>query len=186
MNTDNQKNAILWIEQNESEDSPLRRPNEPTNVINQMNNLTLDSNNTTRNNEQLSMTTASSSPNTTTNNVVQSENLTNIISTSRLSVNAREWYPRNFTQQSTSIQNRLNRIKHESEQQQQAQQSNEIENNYDAAITITRVKEIINAITYDPGKFETLLDSILEIVQPYYEDVDTVDSLADTIFEQVP
>lgn len=174
---DNQKNTILWDGQ-ETQEAPLRRPREVPNVTNALGNLSLDSNNS--NNEPVS-----SSLQVQTENI--QNNLANIISHSTLSADAVEWYPANFRQVS-SIQSRLSRVKvHEPEQNEQEQETDDADANYtcDVAINITRMKEIINAITYDPGQFETLVDAFLEIVTPHFQDVDTVDTLADMIFDQV-
>lgn len=179
---DNQHNKTLWDGQTNSDDRPLRRPRQTQNITNDFENLSINlSNTTTTTNEQQT----SPSLHVQTENI--QNNLTNIISNSRLSVHADEWYPPNFQRPVSSIQNRLSRNKvHESEHQN-SPQSNDLETSYicDAAINITRLKEIVNVITYDPGQFESLLDVFMEIVTPHFEEVDTVDALADMIYEQV-
>lgn len=184
---DNQESATLWDGQTDVDDRPLRRPRahqqppEPkplpplTTIIDDLENLKLNSGTESDSQEPLLIP-------------VQTETLqNNIISTSKLSVNAREFYPRDFVQP-TSIQNRLNRRKvNETDQNVHQQHSNDLELSYvhDAAINITRLKEIVNAVTYDPGKFERLLDAFMEIVAPHFEEVSTVDALADMIYDQV-
>lgn len=101
-----------------------------------------------------------------------------LVKRSTLSVDAKEFYPASFniTQNTASpastksVQDRLNKYKH-------MEQSVNREQDY--------LYETIALLTCKPGKFDSILPSLLQNLQPHFNDLEFISYITQVIFEQV-
>ncbi|XP_018322542.2 polyadenylate-binding protein-interacting protein 1 isoform X2 [Agrilus planipennis] len=118
-----------------------------------------------------------------------------ILSTSTLSVDAKEWFPpshkaANDSSQlpSSSLQGRLLKIKTLKDNNPTADDQVSFNNeNYIVEICnddLQSLHEIIFRITQDPGEYDSALDVVQKVVEPYLEDVEFLGKLANLIVEQ--
>lgn len=172
-----EKNVVkLWDNSSSSSNAPLRRPN-------------------TSNIERPQQTQESMSSGQ--GNAQNTQNVDiSILSKTTLSVDAKEWLPANYNKNGTaapisSVQNRLQRIRLNTEDVQESSQAHGDQNNplqssnCDPTIDTTKLKEIVFALTYDPGQFDRVVGTFLDILQPYSEDIDVCNRVADMLFDSV-
>lgn len=110
-------------------------------------------------------------------------NLENIVQKSNLSVDAKEFVPASFNIMSSSstsstqhsVQNRLNKYK-------------PVENNYNEITNSYQFNVLFNSIellTVKPGKFDIVIPTLLEHLDPYFGNVDAMSKITEIIFTQV-
>lgn len=126
-------------------------------------------------------------------NVQNSEPDMSILSKSKLSVDAKEWFPANYSKTPaypvSSVQKRLQSIRSNADEVQESSQSQGDQNNTvrqndcDPTIDTMKLKEIVFQLIYDPGQFDRVLGTFLEILQPYSEEVDVCNIVADMLFD---
>lgn len=101
-----------------------------------------------------------------------SSNLENILKNTNLSVHAKEFYPAGFSNTSApahSVQDRLRKY-------------HPTENNSN---DFNQLHNSLELITMKPGSFDDVVPEILENLYPYFNDVKSVDRIAQMIFSQV-
>lgn len=122
------------------------------------------------------------------------ENLAHIdVSKSNLSADAAEWYPTpRLDQENTvhSVQSRLQKFSiggdnRENHQTQGDQKYMTQKQETDPTEDTTKLKEIIYQLTYDPGQFDTVFETFIDIIKPYSEDLDVCNTVADMLFDSV-
>lgn len=162
---DNQGAARMWdCDSNVSQDPPpLRRPNISSNVAN---------------NPQTCEDLPEQLNNELHISYQEENNFVNQVRNSKLSAEAKEFYPANC---SYSIQQRLTRFRIS----EPSPEHSVSEVKQDVDIDIARLKEILNSLTYDPGKFDELLESFIDILAPYFEDISMITNTTEMILEQV-
>lgn len=114
------------------------------------------------------------------NNSVNSD----IVKHSNLSVDAKEFYPASYTQTSAptqfkSVQDRLSKYKHIDNNVCEPSHTEAAYNNSDY------LTDAIYTLSVKPGKFDSILPTLLENLEPYFEDADTVFHITGVIFNQV-
>lgn len=119
-----------------------------------------------------------------------------ILNTTTLSVDAKEWFPPNYSAAApaaavVSVQSRLERIRLN---EQGGPQHPPAAVNGNAEINgvgmnpdedTHKLKEIVTMLTYDPGRFDDAVSTFLSILQPYTDDIEVSNSTADLLFETV-
>ncbi|KAF5304138.1 hypothetical protein FQA39_LY01923 [Lamprigera yunnana] len=109
---------------------------------------------------------------------------------SSLNAFAKEWFPPDYKQNNTkgrSVQDRLQRNRSQPDipmamtTNEDALCYNADEDNYDQRESLQQLEEIMSNLVVDPGHFDNLLDSFLEILDPYYNDVSFVAYIAESI-----
>lgn len=117
-------------------------------------------------------------------NIANSSNVSNldIVKKSTLSVDAKEFFPANFnvvssstSAPSKSIQDRLKKYK-------------PIENNYSESSSRNEFDFLYNSLellTVKPGKFDNVVPDLIEHLEPYFNDVESVSKITEVLFNQV-
>lgn len=132
-------------------------------------------------------------------NTASTEN--NVVSNSRLSVDAPEFYPSSYSNNSfsgakPSVQNRLKKHKqgeagdvtqafqniHLNGSSDQQQYGDDFMHNSQDG---TRLRHVISTLTTDPEQFDNLLDIFLETLLPYYDNCLVLSQITQVLVEQV-
>lgn len=111
------------------------------------------------------------------------------VAKSTLSVEAKEWYPPGYnstpavnnyptySKPTNSAQNRLNKYK-------QVQNDNKFKGTYDYDQQLQYLYEIIKLLTLKPGKFDEVIFSLIEFLEPYFNDIEVMSKVTTVIFQQ--
>lgn len=115
---------------------------------------------------------------TTNNKYVE----TDLVKRSTLSVDAKEFYPASYLQTPSpapikSVQDRLTKYN----KQNIENDRNDSTSNKD----VDFLYDSIEVLTVKPGKFDSILPSLLESLEPFFEDVNSVFHITEIIFTQV-
>ncbi|XP_022917384.1 uncharacterized protein [Onthophagus taurus] len=97
-----------------------------------------------------------------------------------LRAEAKEWFPRGYTpQQQTphvasghSIDDRLKKIR-----------LGEPPSEPDPAFDQSHLESILQSLTYDPGQFDNLLETLMDLLEPHFSDVNISQVAADMVFQ---
>lgn len=160
--------AKLW-DSSETSAGPLRRPKGHGTSL------------TNKHSEEPSIkpeVSSSSIPNSTTQVDIKG---------SKLSADAQEWFPSNYTGIRTtpplkhsSVQDRLS-IHKKSKQNEDKASSMSLQN---VEKDIARLRQLIDTLTTDPGQFDMLIDIFMESIRPYYDDIEVLSLLAEILLNQ--
>lgn len=167
----------LWDDTSDC-DKPLRRPNINSTVDNTVK-QTNEESNFTGNSQH-----ATHSSNHRKDTLNNSSQFNDIVQKSKLSADAKEWYPSSFTKTTPQLaqpaQNRLQRIKHENV----TSDDTVVETSQNTFVFDPMPLDLlIKSLIYDPGQFDNLIENFLAILAPHFENVDVANKTAKIIFE---
>ncbi|KRT86614.1 hypothetical protein AMK59_719 [Oryctes borbonicus] len=172
---DNKEQILLWDDN--SEYKPLRRPNS---------NSTVDTK--AKQEERTGTDNSQSATEITTNNkdiVNKSYNFNDILRKSKLSADAKEWFPSSYSQVVPQLaqpaQSRLQRIK--SENAGVTEDYNAESGQLKMGFESVNLDILIQSLIYDPGQFDNLVDNFIAILEPHSDDIEVAIKAVETIFE---
>ncbi|GLV45622.1 uncharacterized protein CBL_02641 [Carabus blaptoides fortunei] len=109
------------------------------------------------------------------------------VAKSTLSAEAEEWYPAGYnstpvvnnypTYSPSSVQNRLNKYRH-------VDNDNKYKGTYDYDQQLQYLYEIIKLLTLKPGKFDEVIFSLIEFLEPYFNNIEVMSKVTTVIFQQ--